>query len=98
MLFFSKSHDRYSSANRETKVPRTCGKQTTRENVLSSNAEEYFRRVIFIPIVDHFIFEFELKFKPNVYGILPQEVLIPSKNAIHNGIDIHAALKYKRFF
>ncbi|GBL79992.1 hypothetical protein AVEN_29017-1 [Araneus ventricosus] len=77
------------------KVPRTCGKQTIRENVPSSNAEEYFRGVVFIPKVDHFISALELKFYPVFSRILPPEDLIASKNAIHNGKDIiHAALKY----
>ncbi|GBN86839.1 hypothetical protein AVEN_18047-1 [Araneus ventricosus] len=87
-----------SVVNGEIKVPRTCGKETTRENVPSSNAEEYFKRVIVISIVDYFISELELKFNPGFYRILPMEGLIPSKNAIHNDNDIHAALKYNRLF
>ncbi|GBN22155.1 hypothetical protein AVEN_206265-1 [Araneus ventricosus] len=69
-----------------------------RENVSSSNAEEYLRRVIFISIVDYFISEFELRLNPGFYGILPMEGLIPLTNAIHNGNDIHAALKYNGYF
>ncbi|GBN82291.1 hypothetical protein AVEN_142197-1 [Araneus ventricosus] len=56
-----------SVVNGEIKVPRTCGKETTRENVPSINAEEYFKRVIVISIADYFISELELKFNPGFY-------------------------------
>ena len=43
-------------------VPRTCGRQTTRSNVEASTPEEYWRRSIFIPFLDHLIQEFEGRF------------------------------------
>ena len=43
-------------------VPRTCGRQTTRSNVEASTPEEYWRRTIFIPFLDHLIQEFEGRF------------------------------------
>ncbi|GBN26834.1 hypothetical protein AVEN_249248-1 [Araneus ventricosus] len=55
------------------KVPRTYGKETTRENDPSRNTGEYLRRVVFISIIDHLISELELKFNPDFYGILPLE-------------------------
>lgn len=36
-------------------VPRICSKQTKRANIPAENAEEYYRRTIFIPILDDII-------------------------------------------
>ena len=34
-------------------IPRRCGRQTARNNVESSSPEEYWRRVVFVPFMDH---------------------------------------------
>ncbi|XP_047118501.1 zinc finger MYM-type protein 1-like [Schistocerca piceifrons] len=43
-------------------MPRTISTQTKRDNVSASNAEEYFRRTVFLPVVDRFIAELETRF------------------------------------
>ena len=43
-------------------IPRRCGRQTARCNVEASTPEEYWRRTIFVPFLDHLIQEFEERF------------------------------------
>ena len=40
-------------------IPRRCGRQTARSNVEASTPEEYWRRTVFVPFLDHLIQEFE---------------------------------------
>ena len=46
----------------EPSVPRTCKEQTQRDNTESSCAEEYYRRTLTIPFVDHLNTELEVRF------------------------------------
>ena len=39
----------------EPSLPRLCSRQRNRANVLAETAEEYFRRTIAIPFLDHFL-------------------------------------------
>ncbi|GBM34128.1 hypothetical protein AVEN_173381-1 [Araneus ventricosus] len=69
-------------------------KQTTGENVPSSNAEGYFIRMMIIPTIDDFISELQLIFNSDFYGILHLKGLIPSENAIHkDNIIIYTAFE-----
>ena len=43
-------------------VPRICRKQTARSSVEASTPEEYWRRPVFVPYLDHLIQEFEDQF------------------------------------
>lgn len=58
---------------------RICARQTRRPNVEASGPEEYFRRVIFIPFVDHFLDQLESRFNERLSGVIPVEGLIPAK-------------------
>lgn len=63
----------------ELPVPRRCGRQTTRNNVESSTSEEYWRRAIFIPFMDHLITEFEERFSQLTQGAVLGLHLLPTK-------------------
>ena len=39
----------------ELSLPRRCGRQRNHANVSAETAEEYFRRTIVIPFLDHFL-------------------------------------------
>ena len=56
-------------------VPRKCGRQKTRNNVPASTANEHFQRLIFIPLLDCFLREFNSR----LTTLASQAVL----NAIH---------------
>lgn len=46
----------------EMPVPRTCGRQTARSNVEASTPEEYWRRTVFVPFLDHIMPELSDRF------------------------------------
>ena len=46
----------------EIKKPRTCGRQTMRDNVQSEGPEDYFRKSIAIPFLDYTINEMKTRF------------------------------------
>ena len=46
----------------EIKKPRTCGRQTMRDNVQSEGPEDYFRKSIPIPFLDYTINEMKTRF------------------------------------
>ena len=41
-----------ASVNATITVPRTVSRQTLRDNVEHENAEQYYRRTVFIPFLD----------------------------------------------
>lgn len=49
------SHDTIS-------VPRLCRRQTQRSNIPHENSEEYYRRVVYIPFLDHVLTELRSRF------------------------------------
>ncbi|GMH44532.1 hypothetical protein BSKO_12484 [Bryopsis sp. KO-2023] len=43
-------------------IPRRCGRQNMRSNLPGTNPEEYWRRSVFIPYVDHMVAELQSRF------------------------------------
>ena len=43
-------------------IPRRCGRQTQRSNVEATTAEEYWRRTVFVPYLDHLLAELSDRF------------------------------------
>ena len=50
------------SSHNTIPVPRLCGRQTQRSNVPCESAEEYYRRAVYIPFVDHVLAELKSRF------------------------------------
>ena len=46
----------------EPAIPRTVARQMHRNNVPAENPEEYYRRVIAVPLIDRFISEMTFRF------------------------------------
>jgi hypothetical protein len=44
------------------KVPRTVGLQTARNNIPADSPEQYYKRSIFLPFIDHFICQLQDRF------------------------------------
>ena len=42
-------------------VPRLTGKQTQRNNVPATSPEEYYRRSVTLPFIDHLLVEFKTR-------------------------------------
>lgn len=79
-------------------MPRICKRQTKRDNFPDSTPEDFYRRAIFVPLLDHFISEVEARFSRDFQGILPLEGLIPGN--LHKFTDdaiLNAALRYEDF-
>lgn len=48
----------------EPRVPRMCMRQNNRLNTTSDNPEQYYRRIVVIPLIDHLLSELESRFSP----------------------------------
>ena len=49
-------------ADIELSTPCQCGRQTKRKNVPSATTDEYFKRAVFIPVIDDLMAELEFRF------------------------------------
>ncbi|CAI6346192.1 unnamed protein product [Macrosiphum euphorbiae] len=78
-------------------VPRTVGRQTARNNIPSDSPEQYYKRSIFLPFLDHFICQLQDRFTNHHHVMAKLQSLIP--NFIKNTTDIkyfqEVALFYK---
>lgn len=57
--------------------PRVVGRQTLRSNVEAQNLEEYFRRSIFLPFLDHLISQLEDRFSGRSQDAIKALYLLP---------------------
>lgn len=77
---FSKASSIAESLNIGIGKPRICGRQTYRSNYESDSAEDYFRKSIFIPYLDHLISALETRFSKehemlfSLFNILPKNL------------------------
>jgi hypothetical protein len=62
----------------ELTVPRIVGRQTQRANTPSTDAEEYFRRTVMIPLLDHMTTELETRFGDNHRTVIQLLCLVPA--------------------
>lgn len=93
-LIFKKYEKQLESLELDIKVPRTAGRQTKRSNVPHQTAEEYFRRSIFIPLLDNIISDLQSCFPEKTLdtfqltALLPQNILKPSEKNIKNVLQL----------
>lgn len=73
----------------EIQIPRVTRFQRYRENYESSSPEEYYRRAIFIPFVEHFINQLQVRFLKQKQVLSKIQNIIPKKIAKLNEIEIH---------
>ena len=52
-MFANKGIEMGKKAGVEMRVPRTCGRQTLRNNVAGKTPAAYFRRTAFLPFLDN---------------------------------------------
>jgi len=78
-------------------VPRTVGRQTARNNIPSDSPEQYYKRSIFLPFLDHYICQLQDRFTNHHHVMAKLQSLIP--NFLKNTTDINdfqeVALFYK---
>ena len=74
----------------EEKVPRTCGRQTQRTNIVSSTPQQYYKRTVAVPFLDHLSAELNDRFNKEdsvayAFGCLvPKQMVTLSDSEIQN--------------
>ena len=74
---FKESNDILEKIDSQITLPRMCSRQTKRSNVPANSPEEYYKRSIFIPFVDHLIQELSARFSPENETIAFLQSLLP---------------------
>jgi len=93
-IYFKNASEVASKIGEEIKIPRLCGRQTSRNNI---SPEDWFRITIYIPFIDHFITELSSRFNDRFKDIIPLEGLIPANNNKYKTEEIlKAALIYDK--
>ena len=64
--------------NVSVSIPRRCSRQTARENHPGSTAEEYYRRSLAIPFLDHLISEIDTRFTSHSLTAMKSLGIVPS--------------------
>lgn len=72
----------------EIKIPRVTQYQRHRENYESNSPEEYYRIAVFIPFVEHFINQLEIRFLKQKEVLCKIQNIIPNKVIKLNKIEI----------
>jgi len=79
-------------------LPKTVGQQTCRDNTTSNSPEQYYKRTIFLPLLDHFIFQLEERFSKHHRVTFTLQSLIPkyiTQNTAYLNKFTECALFYK---
>jgi hAT family C-terminal dimerisation region len=76
-VFFSAS-EMAEKIGEELTAPRNAGRQTHRANAPAEGTEEYYRRNIFIPFLDHLINELKVRFGDDVPKQVRLQELMPA--------------------
>ena len=61
-------------------VPRCCGRQRGRDNVPAQEPQEYFKRSVTIPFLDHLLNELEQRFSSDQQRVVQGLSLIPASS------------------
>ena len=78
-------------------VPRTCSRQSHRNNAKVSSPEEYYRLAIFVPLLDHFITDLSSRFNGTLKNVFALQGLIPSNLSGYSNDEIlQAATIYEQ--
>jgi len=81
----------------EVKKPRTCSKQTNRENILTDDPKEYFRLTLYLPFLDYLISEIKNRFVDHGHEtIMHLQYLIPY--FLHENTDIEKIIESAKFY
>lgn len=81
----------------EVKKPRTCLKQTNRENILTNDPKEYFRLTLYLPFLDFLTSEIKNRFVGHGHEtIMHLQYLIPF--FLHENTDIEKIIESAKFY
>lgn len=82
----------------ELKIPRLCGRQTTRANIASDTPTDYFRRTIYYPFLDHYLQALQDRFKGKFLDVLPLEGLIPKHVKQLKDLDVQNVINAAKIY
>jgi hypothetical protein len=68
---------RASVTDEAINIPRRCGRQTLRSNVEADTPEDYWRRTVFVPFIDHLLQELDNRFSQINSSAIPGLLLLP---------------------
>jgi hypothetical protein len=76
-------------------IPGTSSRQKNRSNIPAENAQQYYKRSVFIPIVDSCLAQLSKRFQGGSAIVSKISLLLPSYccNATIGGSDIHTLTK-----
>lgn len=91
---FLKAENCASEIGEAINIPRLANRQNYRDNYDLTNPEDYYRVSVFIPFVDHFINQLELRFLKHknillsIQNIVPNTAINIDENAVNESIDV----------
>lgn len=91
---FSVAEEMAQKVEGEIKKPRVARLQRNRDNYDADSAEDYFRQSIFVPFLDHFILQLEVRFLQHrvtlskIQNILPSKVISLSEEEIERSVGV----------
>lgn len=77
-ILFYEISELASKLDTEIRMPRIVARQTQRENVTAKDAEEYYRRVIYIPLLENVVADLKVRLSPNVMGLFKLNIFLPT--------------------
>lgn len=92
LTLYKEALETMEKLNIEPKMPRITGRQTNRANTPSGSIEEYFRRTIYIPMLDHMLLDLQTRFDRHtincfyLFDILPKNLVSKSKDDLKETI------------
>ncbi|CAH1724767.1 unnamed protein product [Aphis gossypii] len=76
--YFKNASDMAALVGEDIRIPRICGRQTTRCNIQTTDPMEWYRITIFLPFIDHLISQLKIRFNEKLSEVMPLEGLIPA--------------------
>jgi hypothetical protein len=93
--YFKNASDKSALVGEEIRIPRLCGRQTTRSNIDTNSPIEWYRINIFLPFIDYLISQLNTRFNEKLSEVIPLEGFIPSNIDKYDEEDlVKAAMVY----
>jgi hypothetical protein len=75
--YFKNASDKLALVGEEIRIPRLCGRQTTRSNIDTSSSIEWYRINIFLLFIDYLISQLNTRFNEKLNEVIRLECFIP---------------------
>ena len=92
--WYSQAKDLADSIGVVSEVPRTAGHQQHRDNVEHNSVEEYFRRTVILPLLDHLIIQMEERFGNTQLLVAKLINLVPAIIVQQKDLSFHEVVSF----